>query len=238
MTFCVSNTITKTIVHFLPAAHNVTAPYPVQCRLTLFGENLRPEPAVLEGARLRQPDGVRLEDVFPALRQEGGGLFGLQIEIAGLQSRIDVAASSCVIELVSAGLSTRFRPLEMSEGEPRAASGPHLLGLADRHSLSSMVIVNGSGADFEPQLFSTGVNGAAEAAEVALPEKRLPPGAVREFTVCQEGAPSLQTERMECSWGPLAVRNLFFRRRPPREIGCFAVYRDNLSKRPVSVCAL
>ena len=63
----VSSGLTRTVVHFFPAARGVASPYSVSCRLTLFGGGIERRSVVLEGARLNQPDGLFVDEAFPEL---------------------------------------------------------------------------------------------------------------------------------------------------------------------------
>ena len=112
--FGISNSSTKTIVHFFPSEGGVSAPYPATCTLKIFGSKMQERKVVIEGARLSHPDGVRLEQAFPSLGEENIGNFGLEIEVATIQPRVDVSPSSCIIELVSKGYSTRYWPVRLA----------------------------------------------------------------------------------------------------------------------------
>lgn len=121
--FGVSSSITRTIVHFFPCADSVTAPYPANCALTLFGSGLQMRSVVLEGGRLSNPDGLRLEDAFPELKAESpaapsSGLFGLMVEISSPQPRLNLEGSGCIVEFSSRGYQNRYWP---SRGVCRAA---------------------------------------------------------------------------------------------------------------------
>jgi hypothetical protein len=114
LSFGLSNALTRTTVHFFPSAGSITAPYPATYKLSIFGGNeIEEKRVVLEGARLSQPDGVRVEDVFPALASQNAGIYALVIEVTGSESRVDVQPSQCIVELASKGGSARFIPRRM-----------------------------------------------------------------------------------------------------------------------------
>ncbi len=116
LSFCVSNSVTRASVHFFPNSDNVTAPYPANCAITLFGGGVDSRSVVLEGGRLSNPDGLRLDDAFPELKADASGMFGLAVELTSpQQSRLNMAGSGCVIELSSHGYCCRFRPARLLE---------------------------------------------------------------------------------------------------------------------------
>ena len=107
--FGVSNALSRTVVHFFPSGGGVTAPYPANCMLNLFSltvdesigglaHKLEEKKIVLEGARLSQPDGVRLDQAFEDLSQGVKGFFGITVELSTGQPKVDLSGSSCIIE--------------------------------------------------------------------------------------------------------------------------------------------
>ncbi len=140
--FCVSQSMSRSLLHFFPSCENASAPYPATCTLTLLagegsGQNNAVQPhaiqrngpdargaqldaappvravVALEGGRLGHPDGLRLEDAFPTLRTEVSGLFGIQVEISTPQPRLDVGSSGCVLEVISQSQPVRFVPKKL-----------------------------------------------------------------------------------------------------------------------------
>ena len=112
--FGLTSAISRTCVHFFPAADSVTAPYPAGCSLAIFRDDMERRSVALEGGRLSNPDGVWIEDTFASLKNEITGLFGLEVEVSSVQQRLDLSGSGCVIEIVSQGFSTRFWPARPS----------------------------------------------------------------------------------------------------------------------------
>lgn len=141
--FCVSQSMSRSLLHFFPSCENASAPYPATCTLTLLkpkDSNARPEPTLprgstdplagqverivvaLDGGRLGHPDGLRLEDAFPVLRTEANGMFGLEIEISTPQPRLDVSSSGCVLEVISQSQPVKYTPKKLPAtrtGTPR-----------------------------------------------------------------------------------------------------------------------
>ena len=99
--FCLSTSSIKTRVHFFPTAGSSTSHQPITCVLSLFGKGIEKRAVMLDGGRLNQPDGVRLEEAFPTLRSEASGIFGLEIQLSSQQGRVSLLESQAAIELVS-----------------------------------------------------------------------------------------------------------------------------------------
>jgi hypothetical protein len=135
--FCVSQSMSRSLLHFFPSCENASAPYPATCTLTLLKPRESParaDPArgaatgdrqvtadglvgqvermvvTLDGGRLGHPDGLRLEDAFPILRTAASGMCGLEIEISTPQPRLDVSSSGCVLEVISQSQPVKYTP--------------------------------------------------------------------------------------------------------------------------------
>jgi hypothetical protein len=102
LAFCVSTPTIKSRVHFFPTAGVTSGPYSINCLLTLFGKGIERRTVMLDGGRLGQPDGIRLEDAFAALRGDASGLFGLEVRLSCSQGRVNLLSSQASIEVVSA----------------------------------------------------------------------------------------------------------------------------------------
>lgn len=102
LAFCVSTPTIKSRVHFFPTAGVTSGPYSINCLLTLFGKGVERRTVMLDGGRLGQPDGIRLEDAFAALRGDASGLFGLEVRLSCSQGRVNLLSSQASIEVVSA----------------------------------------------------------------------------------------------------------------------------------------
>lgn len=102
LAFCVSTSTIKSRVHFFPTAGVTSGPYSINCLLTLFGKGVERRTVMLDGGRLGQPDGIRLEDAFAALRGDASGLFGLEVRLSCSQGRVNLLSSQASIEVVSA----------------------------------------------------------------------------------------------------------------------------------------
>lgn len=242
LSFCISNAVTRSVVHFFPASVNVAGPYQAQCKLSLFGKDIEKKSVVLEGARFGQPDGFRLDDVFPQLQEGTSGFFGLEFEISTPQPRTDLSASTCVIELSSRGQSCRFWPRRYildTEPSPRTALVPRTmasrspLAIKDPFSATSLVLVNGTAEPYTPK-FVRSTAGSAEPVMLAL--DTLAPATVAEFDVSELATAG--QESVECSWGLARAAGLWLAEPLPEEALAYIMYRDVVTRRPVSVAAL
>lgn len=133
----------RTMVHLFPAAKNVSGPYPVQCRISVFGYGLERQQIVLEGCRCGQPDGIWLEDAFPSLKDESLMLRGVQIEISAAQPHINLGASKFMVEFVHGNFSTRYTPelapsLLLESTKKRVSAIP----FQDQSMVTSLLMIN------------------------------------------------------------------------------------------------
>ena len=242
LTFCVSNAITRSVVHFFPASVSVAAPYAANCKLTLFGKGIESKSVALDGARFGQPDGVRLDDVFPQLQEGTNGFFGLEFEITTPQPRTDLSASSCIIELASRGQSCRFWPRRFIEDADAAARGMapvrtaaqrSMLAIKDAFCTSSLVLVNGSSEAYTPSVSAALVD-EKEPAAIAI--ESLAPHSIVEVEI-GELLESGQTPQ-ECAWGLVRTGALWMSAPMPEQVVCYVMYRDAVTRRPLSVVSL
>ncbi|MFM1848200.1 MAG: hypothetical protein RL417_1674 [Pseudomonadota bacterium] len=243
LAFFSHSALSRAVVHFFPFSSTVSAPYGTECRLTVFGGGLPTRAVTLEGARLGQPDGVKLEEAFPELASTSDGrLVGLQIDLESVQSRVDLSASGCVVELLrseSGGRGAlRFRPalVEIS-GRTRDARAP-LIASRDRFQTTSLIVVNRSGESFTPELRVRSASARPWDGGVTptpLQSSMIVHDGVEEITL--DGGVWEEATRQECSWGESASRAVELGE-PPLGAAFFAVYREPESKRPVCVSAL
>jgi hypothetical protein len=94
---------TETLIHCLPLAKTVTAPYPTVCKISIFGSNIQKRRIITEGARITQPKTLAVEEEFLLKPEKINGYYGLIVELAAQQSMIDLSDSRCVIEIRNKG---------------------------------------------------------------------------------------------------------------------------------------
>lgn len=229
LSLCIFNALTKTSIHFCPGAKGISAPYPINCKLTLFGETLdSPVSVTIEGARLRQPDGLRLEEAFSVLQNDSTGIFGLGIELSSPQGRIDLSTSQCIIEIYSSRFTSRFKP-KMIGDDPNRSDEDNLsfLGLQDNFNSTNVVVVNGSEEDFFPDFRPVG-------AVAKQSNQDMVTGlSAKEFNLDLQGARS-----QEFSWGEMSTLLFGAQVNQLKDIAEYVIYRDTHTNEPVSISAL
>lgn len=229
--FAVSNALTKTVVHFLPGASGTNAPYPVNFGLTLYTRE-GAKTITLDGGRLGQPDGVRLEDVFPLLSDSTNGMMPLSIELSTSQPRIDLSPSHCVIEFVSAANSVRFYATPSTRTANRSNS---MLAVSDAFNTSSLFLVNCGETPVNITLLTMQENSRNfEFSPLPLPP--IEPKSVLEYPFDEKYFSNIAAQ--ECSWGLLRANCVTFREPPMNNAVAYAIYRDTLTKRIISVATL
>ncbi len=225
--FILSNTLVKSIVHFFPNSGGVTAPYPANCKLSLWGEKLPRQQLTLEGARVSQPDGVALEDAFPVLKGELTGLFGIEVELTGTQARADLGQSGCIIEFYSKVQTVRYRArsLEQYQNQNSAAVG---FAIKDPFLCGSIIVMNGSQNQVKPAVYVAG----KDSERTFLSLDAVAPQTVTELPFAEQFLSELPAQ--ELSWGLTRAAPIYFEKTTP-DVKYFILYRDAGTKRPVSV---
>ncbi len=247
--FCLSTSSIKTRVHFFPTAGSTTSHQPITCVLSLFGKGIEKRAVMLDGGRLNQPDGVRLEDAFPTLRNEASGIFGLEVQLSSQQGRVNLLQSQAAIELVSPQASILYysSPFvpdvpEVVAVEPSADIMQRLtdarrrtfvgIGMQDSFVTTSLVMVNATKETVRPAIF----HGVGEEAQ-SLPVGNIAPESAMEIHL--EESLFKKTTPHECLWGLSRAEKILV---GPDSLtphtAFYVMYRDPVSKRPVSVCAL
>jgi len=242
--FFMTTSSVRSRVHFFPSAGSTAGHYPVACELTVFGKGIETRSVRLDGGRLNQPDGIRLEDAFPSLLTETSGLCGLQIRLETSQGRINLLNSRVVIEMVSPQFSLAFcaadcKPMQSTpEDQPGAAKetslGEQLVGLAIQDHLcsSSLVAVHAGSELARPDLRHT-----LRDSEAPLHVGTVAGHSVVEFpldeALCRQGI------RHEALWGSTTIEKFWGEMRGElADISWYLLNRDPATKRPLSVCAL
>jgi hypothetical protein len=247
--FCLSTSSIKTRVHFFPTAGSTASHQPITCVLSLFGKGIEKRAVMLDGGRLNQPDGVRLEEAFPTLRNEASGIFGLEIQLSSQQGRVNLLSSQAAIELVSPQASVMYYSApfvpdveEVASPEPQGDLSQRLaaarrrsfvgVGLQDAFVTTSLVMVNSTNETVRPAIF----HGVGEEAQ-SLPVGNISPESAMEIPL--EESLFKKTTPHECLWGLSRAEKISV---GPDSLtphtAFYVMYRDPVSKRPISVCAL
>jgi hypothetical protein len=237
LSFGIRSALTDTVVHFFPVAENVRAPYPAICKFRLFGGGEATSLVTVEGARLSQPDGIRVGQLFKDI-PDSGGLYGLEVILASQQSRVNLSSSRCIVEIASAASSARFRPrwsVAAKAGEdPEVWRPSPAVAVKDSYHTTSLVVVNMSADPIQ-------VPPAGGSAGVVVQ-----PGRVIEHNLGDGGSAALVPgvvspegcATSECSWGLMRTFPLRFPVELPGESAAFVLYRDSVTKTPHSIVAL
>lgn len=226
MTFGLSDALNSTLVHFFPSAGAITAPYPAHCTLSIFGRGLSPNQVVLDGARLSQPDGVRVEDAFSEIREQNINIFGIQIEIGSSQAKLNLSHSLCIIELSANGLATKFHPVRIED--PLVEGLRNFAAIKDCFQQTSLISVNPTSEIFRPAVYSLRADGQTQ----ELGMEGVLPGSAHEQFLPDSLFEGLKPQ--QCSWGLARVRSVLIK--PVAEVSQYIVYRDPVTRRPMSVC--
>lgn len=230
------------LVHFYPAARGLAVPYPVECRVTLFGVGGEPRTVMLEGARMSQPDGVRLRDIFEIENAPNNGMAAVRVQLSTNQSKMNLSASRCLLEFIGEGACVKYWPSPEKSAEKEAAARTlgSALALRDAYLSSSLVIVNGLVEALEPRfVVDVGTEVGMRAIDVGVP-------AVAGRGLVEVGldaivAPSAAQNPVrayQTSWGLVRRGVVRAAHELPLGVAAFVVYRDVVSNRPVSVIAL
>lgn len=247
--FCVSTSSMKTRVHFFPSAGAAASHHGITCILSLFGKGIERRSVVLDGGRLNQPDGVRLEDAFPSLRGEASGIFGLEMQLSCPQGRLSLLGSQAAIEFVSPQGALLYRAAPFIQGQEEATddgsvqvgsasladrSGLPSLGIGIQDSMlaTSLVMINATDELVRP----TVSHGVGESA-VPLQVGTVAPHSAMEIPLDESLFKGAVPK--ECLWGLSRVEKISLAPGARgADTGYYLMYRDPVSKRPLSVCAL
>jgi hypothetical protein len=241
--FMTTNSI-RSRVHFFGSAGTTAGHYPVGCELTVFGKGIEKRSVRLDGGRLNQPDGIRLEDAFPSLATETSGVCGLEVRLDCPQGRINLLNSRVVVEMVSPQVSLSYMAApckaDLVEGEeaqsmaapPILPSIPVAVAMHDRVCSPSLIIVNGG-----PELLRPDVRHVQRDGEAPLHLGTVAAESVVEFplddALCKQGLVH------EALWGDAVVEKLWGARNADDSATTwYMLYRDPVHKRPISVCAI
>lgn len=238
--FCLTTPSMRSRLHFFPSAGTAAGHYSVACEISVFGKGIERRSVRLEGGRLNQPDGIRLEDAFPALDHETSGMCGVEVVFECSQSRLNLCNSRLIIEVVSPNcmLSYAAAPFVRRGGdgtdESSAVEESARVGVAIQDSLvvPSLVIVNPN-----PELLRPEFQHATMHGDAPVQLGTVAPESVVEFSL--EESVCKGASIRELLWDSAVIERLWAKSSWAKHgVGCYILYRDPVSKRPISVCAL
>lgn len=244
LAFCLSTPTIRTRIHFFPSAGSVGGAAGVNCTLKLFGKGVETRAVLLDGGRIGQPDGVRLEDAFPSARSEASGIVGLEITLECPQGRVNMLSSHATLEFISPQSSMAYGSAPFracAEGGQGSVTerliaarrrGRVGVGVQDGGVTTSLVVINASPETLRPDLLHT-----VGAQDVPLPVGTVSPDSVVEIPLDESLFKGC--EAYECLWGEVrAAKIALGEGAMDGDAAYYLVYREPSTKRPVSVCAL
>jgi hypothetical protein len=232
---------TRSRIHFFPTAGTAGGHYPVACSLRLFGKGLEARSVELEGGRVSQPDGVRIEDAFPDLPSDISGPVGLEVGLKVSQGRLNLLGSEVFIVSSSAQMNmvyngAPFRVVYRGEGDPAVvqevvAKRTGLVAV-ERGQTASLIIINTGADSVQPKLTMF-----REEREEAVQLGTIAPSTVFEFPLHEllmQGAQKHQIQSTEVQMAPICC-NLS---EDIAQLEFYVLYRDANSKTPCFVNVL
>lgn len=229
--FSLGEALSRTVVHFFPTNFGSALPYPAEVKLSIFAADIERRSVVLDGARIGQPDGIRVEDAFPVLSEGAIPHYAVELSIGTNQPRVDLGPSQCLMEFNSQGLSCRYWPQlkeRDSDGQPKVVPL-----VKDSFMSPSLIAINSTEVSQDCELFLQGLKGDASD---RLPELKLAGREVREVVLISDlfnASPAQET-----SWGIARTRSLEVPETLPTGVLFYLLYRDSKTRRPLSVSAL
>lgn len=224
--FGIASTVTKTFVHFLPAAAGIGAPYHVDLKVTVGGSSLPRRTFSVDGAKLGYPDGFRLEEAVTALSQQVSGLYLIKVDLFPTQQRVDLANSCILIELQYQQASVRYLPRRINSrisgldnvkakvSKSRHDVPEHLgtvmsrgifnpdvsdataFAIRDSTLFASIVILNSSSSPIVARIFSSRM-------EDAVGSITVNPDSVKECDLVDLGL--THSSKLDSTWGSIEV---------------------------------
>lgn len=230
-----------TLIHFFPATPGSATPYPVDLSVSLFGRGVPKRTISLEGARLFNPDGVRIEDIFSLAEADDESTLALQIELQTNNAKSDISASQCLIELPSAEGGLIFAPHKSvltvnaqnsNELLENVGSEKVIMAMKDSQLCPSVLVVNCKQNELRPEIYYRDLRES--------PKALMPLGQVAPMTALErklDGTVFGEPQPREMSWGNLRTRVLSAES-GHRDMAMYLIYREVKTSKIVSVHAL
>lgn len=140
-----------TVVHLYPSSGALTAPYAVNCSLTVYAPGESPRTTPLDGMKMSQPDGFRARELLAA-HDSLQEWVPVVLEISTNHQRLNVGASLCWFEYRSRHGTARCRAYQLRAyqhhaqraAEDRRIEGGFVESLRERGISLSLLAVNSS----------------------------------------------------------------------------------------------
>jgi len=224
ITFGLAQSLSKTTVHFFPSAAGIAAPYPVVTRLSCFRAGECQKSVTVEGLRLQQPDGIVIDELFPFLQEQSTGLFGLEMTLGCGQPRVDLSRSNCFVELRNKSAVTKFRPTMVQTASDKSDCSTGMI-IKDAYLNTSLVFVNGTEQEMSPGLSGSGAP-IFQCSSVA-------PLSILEVVASESALDKIEPRQF--GWGMSRLQSLALSEPIASGGACYLMYRDAVSRFPLSV---
>ena len=228
VSLCASNKVIKTMMHFFPRALNTNTPYPVTCKLGLFGEGQNADSVVLDGVRLNQASGILLDAAFPALNGDYAGFIGVTVDISLRQQSVILDQSSLIMELMSFSSSTMFYPTRIVDNESKSSFFKSFPVLSDTLTQTSLVVVNSTLAEFNVNLLDVENN-------LVVENLRSLPLTAKEYSIDKIEDLKNSASVLNSCWTNGSLSLLRFDREIPLGVCVYILCRDRANKR-ITAC--
>ena len=227
ISFAQSDSLTRSILHVLPSTRGGIVTQAISCSIELFGDRPESTEVAIDGIRLNQPDGIRLDEAFLRLKEGGNSLIGICVKIESAQQRSDLRHSSCLIELFSRERTMRF-PMPVRDAPIKPTQT--LPVIADRLCQTSVVFVNRGLQYNEVQIRLAPAISHAGATPLNI---SVSPQSVSEYSLASLLPQS--AEPFHASWGEVSMAAAEIVTEIDTDVAAFVLYREVGTQRIVSV---
>lgn len=220
------------LLHLFPNAREVTAPYPVQVRVSVLRSKETRISIPLEGVQTGRGVTVYINDLFHQV-EEREGVYGVIVEMTTNQPHFDLTPSISFIEGVYGPYKARYRLAfqpEILAGTEKHFFRQRVVApiMASPYLQTSLIVINGSELPFsltaDEALNSSGVGASTGIWDLdGFPQLAIASNSVREIPL---------TEREQRS-GSVSLPA-----KTEEGIVCYMMYRDRASRRPISVFSM
>lgn len=227
ISFCASNKALKTMLHFFPKALNTTTPYPVTCKLGLFGEGQNANTVLVDNVRLNQANGILLDTAFPALNGDYAGFIGLTVDISLRQQSVIFDYSNVIVELMSFTNSVMFYPTLIKEVDESKTSCKSFPVLSDTITETSLLIVNSTLLEFQVDILNI-------ENQKVIENLKSTPLTAKEYSLEDVSSKWGNGSEFNSCWTNGKLVAFKFSNVIPQGVGVYVVCRDRVTKKITS----